>query len=88
MERLAEEKAKRKVASKRQEELELRKKQEEVARQKKLLQVVSQLRSLFKMYFCKNYKWRIIVTNMVNIGTVFEPAEPFHGSIGQATVQK
>ncbi len=42
VERLAEEKAKRKVATKRQEELELRKKQEEAARQKKLLQAVSQ----------------------------------------------
>ncbi|XP_043083740.1 inner centromere protein A-like isoform X3 [Puntigrus tetrazona] len=39
VERLAEEKAKRKVATKRQEELELRKKQEEAARQKKLQQV-------------------------------------------------
>lgn len=42
VERMAEEKAKRKVATKRQEELELRKKQEEAARQKKLQQVVSQ----------------------------------------------
>ncbi|XP_042571118.1 inner centromere protein A-like [Cyprinus carpio] len=39
VERLAEEKAKRKVATKRQEDLELRKKQEEAARQKKLQQV-------------------------------------------------
>ncbi|XP_016101019.1 inner centromere protein-like [Sinocyclocheilus grahami] len=39
VERLAEEKAKRKVATKRQEDLELRKKQEETARQKKLQQV-------------------------------------------------
>ncbi|XP_053496777.1 inner centromere protein A isoform X4 [Ictalurus furcatus] len=38
VERLAEEKAKKKVATKRQEELELRKKQEEAARKKKLQQ--------------------------------------------------
>lgn len=43
VERLAEEKAKKKVATKRQEELELRKKQEEAARKKKLQQAVSPL---------------------------------------------
>lgn len=49
---MAEEKAKRKVATKRQEELELRKKQEEAARQKKLQQVVSQH---------QHSKWRVHV---------------------------
>lgn len=43
VERLAEEKAKKKVATKRQEELELRRKQEEAARKKKLQQAVSTL---------------------------------------------
>lgn len=49
VERLAEEKAKKKVATKRQEELELRRKQEEAARKKKLQQAVSSFCQLHKL---------------------------------------